>query len=79
MDLKVCMGNVYVGRSFWEQTFQFHVVIASQPRFMPGIGLVLPLLQPLLIQPDPPASMGVWHENRVGKVGMSEIVWVCLW
>lgn len=38
-------------------------------QFRPGVGLAFPLLQALLIQPDPPARMGVWYENRAGKVG----------
>ena len=36
--------------------------------FRSGAGLALPLLQPLLIQPDPSARMGIWHEHRVGKM-----------
>lgn len=48
--------------------------LASHPHITPWmqfrscIGLVLPLLHPLLMQPDPAARMGVWYENRVGKV-----------
>lgn len=36
--------------------------------FRSGTGLAWPLLQPLLIQPDPSARMGIWHEQGVGKM-----------
>lgn len=38
-------------------------------------GLAFQLLQALLIQPDPSARMGIWHEERVGEMSNE---WDCV-